>query len=105
MWEDIGPASQGKIITAVLQDDPAHARDLLQRWSLADLRTLGQALRQLGLLVHMEESRRVVTPIRREEREERDELVGVVVGRLGAEDRARQEQDVLQRVLDGLRRL
>ena len=53
-WIDEGPVSQGKILTAILQDDTDKARALLRGWSLDDLNKLGRAARQLDLLIGQE---------------------------------------------------
>jgi hypothetical protein len=48
LWDDDGPKSQGKIITAVLQDRGGDARDMLKGWSHADLLTLAAAAERLA---------------------------------------------------------
>lgn len=48
LWDDDGPVSQGKILTAVLQDKPSTARDMLKSWSHADLLTLAAASERLA---------------------------------------------------------
>lgn len=50
LWADIGPKSQGKIITAILQDREGEARRMLHGWSDGDLEDLEKACDKLSLL-------------------------------------------------------
>lgn len=47
LWDDDGPISQGKILTAILQDRGGEARDMLRGWSRADLLQLAAAAQRL----------------------------------------------------------
>lgn len=58
LWLDIGPFSQGKIITAVLLGRDGEAARLLRQWSAEDLFALGRAAERLGMLVRQEIARR-----------------------------------------------
>ena len=57
LWDDVGPASQGKIVTAILQDRDQEARQMLRRWTSADRRTLQRALRHLDRMIEVIEHR------------------------------------------------
>lgn len=48
LWDDRGPRSQGKILTAILQNNPGEARDLMHGWTAADLRTLAAACERVA---------------------------------------------------------
>jgi hypothetical protein len=50
LWADEGPASQGKILTAILQDDAGKAETLMRGWSPADLDDLAGAAEVLIIL-------------------------------------------------------
>lgn len=54
LWEDQGPVSQGKILTALLQDDLPRARRLIHAWSAGDVRTLELAAENLMHLARTE---------------------------------------------------
>lgn len=58
LWLDQGEASQGKIITAMLQGDQSKARFLLRRWSSDDLTALDRAAEALSLIIRQEKVRR-----------------------------------------------
>jgi hypothetical protein len=58
LWDDQGPISQGKILTAILQDREGDARFWLRRWSLDDLNTLERAADRLSLLCREVRARR-----------------------------------------------
>ena len=49
-WDDDGPVSQGKVLTAVLQGREDDAAAMLAGWSLADLQALATAAGRLGVL-------------------------------------------------------
>jgi len=51
LWQDKGRASQGKIITAILQDRNDDAVRLLSAWSDKDLIILDQAASKLRQLI------------------------------------------------------
>jgi hypothetical protein len=58
LWADIGPISQGKILTAILQGRRADAELMLRGWSTNDLITLAKAADTLKLLNLQEQVRR-----------------------------------------------
>ena len=49
-WDDVGPISQGKILTAILQDHEDEAARMLSGWSVIDLDALEYAAGKLSLL-------------------------------------------------------
>jgi hypothetical protein len=51
LWEDKGRASQGKIVTNVLQGRSALAMDLLGAWTPQDREALGDACRVIERIV------------------------------------------------------
>jgi hypothetical protein len=61
LWTDNGPASQGKIITAILQGRRSDAEQFLHRWAVNDLVMLARAadiLKQLCLEEQVRQRRR-----------------------------------------------
>lgn len=58
LWLDIGPASQGKIITAVLLGRDGEVKRLLRQWSYDDLTALDRASERLSLMIRQEKARR-----------------------------------------------
>lgn len=60
-WEDNGPISQGKIITAIIQQRNRDALVMLRGWLPADRRILQEAARQLDRMI-----RRLECPERHE---------------------------------------
>ena len=60
LWDDQGPASQGKIVTSILKGDPETASVLLRRWSHDDLAILDAAVVELRILISKEANRRLL---------------------------------------------
>jgi hypothetical protein len=56
-WEDFGPTSQGKIITAILQHRPDDATAILRHWTVGDLVTLATAAETLKTICLAEQIR------------------------------------------------
>jgi hypothetical protein len=50
LWADEGPVSQGKILTAIMQDKRAEAEDMLRSWTVNDLIKLASAATMLEML-------------------------------------------------------
>lgn len=57
-WTNDGPASPGAIITAILNHDDQAVKDILRRWSPADLKLLNLAAHALMTHISVENSRR-----------------------------------------------
>jgi hypothetical protein len=57
-WINQGPIGQGEIITAILQDCPDTALEMLHGWSYDDLLALEKAAFKLELLITKERTRR-----------------------------------------------
>ena len=53
LWDDSGPTSQGKILTAILQGHEGEAGRMLASWSSADLATLTEAAEMLAMIARM----------------------------------------------------
>jgi hypothetical protein len=54
MWADDGPISQGKILTAVMQDRESDALDMMRRWTMRDLSYLADKAEILSRLARQE---------------------------------------------------
>jgi hypothetical protein len=54
IWTDQGPASQGEVITAILQGDRQAAARLLRGWSGPDLVELARAAAELSAMATRE---------------------------------------------------
>jgi hypothetical protein len=48
LWDDNGPISQGKILTAIMQDRRDDARQMMRGWTTRDLRTLAARADELA---------------------------------------------------------
>jgi len=63
LWADKGPISQGKILTAVMQNREDEARKMLDGWTADDLYYLRRSCDRLSLLcAKAEASKRPVRP-------------------------------------------
>jgi len=58
LWDDIGPISQGKILTAMMQDRESEAREMMCGWTGKDLDHLARAADRLAQLARYMRSMR-----------------------------------------------
>lgn len=58
LWKDDGPYSQGKVITAILQNREDDAREILRSWAFRDLVSLVKAAEKLATMATQEAIKR-----------------------------------------------
>ncbi len=57
LWDDTGWASQGPILTAILQERREDAERMLHMWTVGDLEKLALAADELKVLIRQERVR------------------------------------------------